>query len=191
MTMHLNEDNLFLLLKAIRFASLKHNNHRRKDADESPYINHPIAVAETLWRIGNVRDMVTIIAGILHDTIEDTDTTPEELEKEFNHQICSVVEEVTDDKGLSKEDRKRLQIENAHGKSLPARHIKLADKICNIQDLAFSPPSNWSVNRQMEYIHWSRDVINEIRGTNANLEVYFDNLCSETEQVVRATKKGR
>jgi len=102
--MHMDQENLLMLLKAIRFASLKHNNHRRKDADESPYINHPIAVAEMLCRIGKVTDMATIIAGILHDTIEDTDTTPEDLQKEFNSQICSVVEEVTDDKGLSKED---------------------------------------------------------------------------------------
>jgi guanosine-3',5'-bis(diphosphate) 3'-pyrophosphohydrolase len=188
--MHMDQENLLLLLKAIRFASLKHNNHRRKDADESPYINHPIAVAEMLCRIGKVTDMATIIAGILHDTIEDTDTTPEDLQKEFNSQICSVVEEVTDDKGLSKEDRKRLQIENAHHKSLRARQIKLADKICNIQDLAVSPPSDWSEDRKIEYIRWSMDVINEIRGTNADLENYFDNLCSETEQLVKAPKKG-
>ena len=190
MTMRLNEDNLFLLLKAIRFASLKHNNHRRKDADKSPYINHPIAVAEMLWKTGHVRDMVTIIASVLHDTIEDTDTTPEELEKEFNLQICSVVKEVTDDKGLSKEERKRLQIENAHSKSLPARHIKLADKICNIHDLTLSPPANWSADRRMEYIRWAKDVINEMRGTNAELEKYFDNLCSETEQVIKGGEKG-
>ena len=188
--MHIGEENLLLLLKAIRFASLKHNNHRRKDADESPYINHPIAVAEMLCRIGKVTDMATIIAGILHDTIEDTDTTPEDLKKEFSSQICSVVEEVTDDKGLSKEDRKRLQIENANGKSLRARQIKLADKICNIQDLAVSPPSDWSEDRKIEYIRWSMDVINEIRGTNADLENYFDNLCSETEQLVKAPKEG-
>jgi len=189
--MQLDEEDLFLLLKAIRFASLKHNNHRRKDADESPYINHPIAVAEMLWRVGKVRDMATIISGILHDTIEDTDTTPEDLRKEFNSQICSVVEEVTDDKGLSKEDRKRLQVENAHHKSLRARHIKLADKICNIQDLAISPPSDWTMDRKIDYIRWSVDVINEIRGTNADLEMYFDSLCSETEQLVTAAKKGR
>ncbi len=84
----------------------------------------------------------------------------------------------------------RLQIENAHHKSLRARHIKLADKICNIQDLAISPPSGWSVDRKIEYIRWSMDVINEIRGTNADLENYFDNLCSETEQLVKAPKEG-
>ena len=97
---------------------------------------------------------------------------------------------MTDDKGLSKEDRKRLQIENAHHKSLRARQIKLADKICNIQDLAVSPPSGWSVDRKIEYIRWSMDVINEIRGTNADLENYFDNLCSKTEQLVKAPKEG-
>ena len=183
--MHLDDNSLSLLLKAIRFASLKHNNQRRKDTDASPYINHPIAVAETLWEIGAVRDMVTIISGILHDTIEDTDTTPEELGKEFNSEISLVVREVTDDKGLSKGDRKRLQVGNAHHKSLQAKHIKLADKICNIQDIATSPPSDWSTGRKREYIKWSKDVINEIRGTNEDLERYFDKLCTETELLLK------
>ncbi len=183
--MHLDDENLYLLLKAIRFASLKHNNQRRKDADASPYINHPIAVAETLWKIGSVRDMVTIISGILHDTIEDTDTTPEELRKEFNRDICLAVEEVTDDKNLSKDDRKRLQVKNAHHKSLRAKHIKLADKICNIQDIANFPPSNWSTDRKLAYIRWAKDVINEIRGTNAELERHFDKLCTETESLLK------
>ncbi len=188
--MHLDDNNLYLLLKAIRFASLKHNNQRRKDANASPYINHPIAVAETLWKIGTVRDMVTIISGILHDTIEDTDTTPEELRKEFSSEICLVVEEVSDDKNLSKGDRKRLQVENAHHISLQAKHIKLADKICNIQDIATSPPSDWATNRKLEYIKWSKDVINEIRGTNAELERCFDKLCAKTELLLGGVYSG-
>ncbi len=189
--MDLDDKSLYLLLKAIRFASLKHNNQRRKDADASPYINHPIAVAEMLWKIGTVRDMVTIISGILHDTIEDTDTTQEELRKEFNSEISLVVEEVTDDKSLSKGDRKHLQVKNAHHKSLQAKHIKLADKICNIQDIATSPPSGWSTDRKLEYIKWSKDVINEIRGTNTDLERYFDKLCAETEVLWRRNEEGR
>lgn len=182
--MHMEETSLSLLLKAIRFASMKHKNQRRKDLDASPYINHPIAVAETLWRIGRVRDMITIISGILHDTIEDTDATPEELETEFGQEIRSEVEEVSDEKGLPKDNRKRLQVENANHRSKRARQITLADKICNIQDIAACPPADWSADRKIEYIRWSRAVINEIRGTNPELERYFDNLCSETEQLI-------
>ncbi len=183
--MHLNEESLSLLLKAIRFASKKHNNQRRKDKETSPYINHPIAVAETLRRVGGVNDMITIISAILHDTLEDTDATSDELQEEFNSEIRSVVEEVSDDKNLSKADRKRLQVENAYEKSLNARHIKLADKICNIQDIITSPPSDWSRDRRKDYIKWSQDVVNKIRGTNPALERYFDNLCSETEQLFK------
>ncbi len=94
-------------------------------------------------------------------------------------------EEVTDDKSLSKGDRKRLQVENANHKSLRVKHIKLTDKACNIQDIATSPPSGWSMDRKLEYVKWSKDVINEIRGTNAELEKYFDELCSETETLLK------
>ena len=177
--MDLNEESLSLLLKAIHFASRKHNNQRRKDQETSPYINHPISVAETLWRVGQVRDMITIISGILHDTVEDTDATPDELQAEFNCEIRAVVEEVSDNKVLTKDDRKRLQVENAHHKSRAARHIKLADKICNIQDIIASPPKDWSKGRKMEYVRWSQAVVNRIRGTNTALETYFDELCSE------------
>jgi len=182
--MDLNEDSLSLLLKALRFASGKHNTQRRKDKKTSPYINHPIAVAETLWRVGQVREIATIISGILHDTIEDTDAEPDELQREFGSQIRRVVEEVSDDKNLSKSDRKRLQVENAHLKSLAARQIKLADKICNIQDIVTSPPSDWSVNRKMEYIIWSQDIVDRIRGTNSHLEKYFDDLCDKAKQLL-------
>ena len=188
---HSEELSLSLLLKAIRFASLKHKDQRRKDPGASPYINHPIAVAETLWRIGRVRDMATITSGILHDTLEDTETTSEELQAEFGEEIRSVVEEVSDDKGLSKADRKRLQVENANHRSRRARHIKLADKICNIQDIADCPPPDWTMDRKIEYIRWSRAVINEIRGTNAALETYFDSLCVETEQRIKTSESSK
>ena len=150
--MEMREEEISVLLKAIHFAAQKHRNQRRKDVEASPYINHPIAVAETLWRTGGVRDMITIVAGVLHDTIEDTETTPEELEKEFGGRVRSVVEEVSGDKSLPREKRKHLQIEEARHKSLHAKHVKLADKICNVQDIIKSPPSGWSLGRRREYI---------------------------------------
>ena len=177
--MDLKGDSISTLLKALRFASEKHKMQRRKDSKESPYINHPIAVAETLLRVGRVEDFVTIIASILHDTLEDTDTTPRELEKEFGEAIRSVVEEVSDDKSLEKDDRKRLQIENAPYKSDRAKLIKLADKICNIKDIIESPPSDWSMDRKRKYISWAREVVNQIRGTNAELEKSFDKAWSD------------
>src|SRR5438270_4697478 len=131
---------LALLLKALAFAAHKHRDQRRKDARASPYINHPIALANVLRNEGNIADPLVICAALLHDTIEDTETTPEELEREFGKRVRDVVLEVTDDKLLPKKERKRLQIEHAPHLSRAAKLVKLADKICNLRDVADSPP---------------------------------------------------
>ena len=177
--MESDEGNISTLLKAIRFAAEKHRNQRRKDQEASPYINHPIAVAEILFQQGGVMDIVTLVGGILHDTIEDTETTLEELETHFGGEVRAVVQEVSDDKNLPKEERKRLQIENAKDASERARLIKLVDKICNLQDIIASPPANWAVDRKRKYVEWARSVIEQIRGTNSDLERHFDGLCQE------------
>jgi guanosine-3',5'-bis(diphosphate) 3'-pyrophosphohydrolase len=176
--MALPSDDLSLVLKALHFAADKHRAQRRKDAEASPYINHPIAVAETLASVGGVRDAVTIAAAILHDTIEDTETTGEELERIFGAEIRAVVEEVTDDTTLPPEVRKRLQVERARHKSPRARLVKLADKICNVRDLVEAPPAGWSAERKRRYIDWAGAVIDEVRGSNAALEARFDELCA-------------
>lgn len=132
--------NLPLLLKAAHFAAHKHHGQRRKDADATPYINHPIEVADLLATIGKVTDVKTLCAALLHDTIEDTQTTAEELEREFGGEITSIVLELTDDKSLPKDERKLLQVRNAAKKSTSARLIKLGDKISNIRCLIDSPP---------------------------------------------------
>lgn len=169
-------------LKAFRFAAQKHQHQRRKDERAVPYINHLIAVAETLWEVGEIRDIDTIVAGILHDTLEDTDTSPDELADTFGARVCSIVEEVTDDKDLAKQLRKRLQIEHAGHATLEARQVKLADKICNVHDLIESPPASWSWERQREYVNWAEKVINGLRGSNKQLEQYFDEICHQVRQ---------
>src|SRR5262245_14017517 len=100
------------LLEALEFASIRHRDQRRKDREASPYINHPIAVARALWLAG-VRDPTTLIAAILHDTIEDTRTTHDEIARQFGDAVAAVVSEVTDDKSLPKQERKQRQIEHA------------------------------------------------------------------------------
>ncbi|MEW5831022.1 MAG: HD domain-containing protein [Chloroflexota bacterium] len=162
------------LLKAIRFAAEKHRNQRRKDNDHSPYINHPIQVAETLWEVGGVRDPSTLVAAVLHDTLEDTDTSPEEIRQRFGQEVLDLVLEVSDDKRLPKAERKRLQILHAPGISPRAKNIKLADKICNIRDLIDTPPADWPVRRQREYLRWAGKVVAGLRGTNLALEELFD-----------------
>ena len=176
----MSEDTLFqaaeisLLLDALRFAAEKHRYQRRKDSKASAYINHPIQAAEILWRIGEVREMSTIIAALLHDTIEDTAATAEEIEQLFGKTVAAIVAEVTDDKQLPKAERKNLQILHAPHLSLAAKQLKLADKIANIYDLIHFPPQDWSVQRKQEYLAWTESVVNQLRGCNPKMEVYYD-----------------
>jgi len=167
-------ENTGLLLNAIRFSAEKHRHQRRKDNAQSPYINHPIEVAQLLWDVGGVRNIDVLLAAILHDTIEDTHTYPEEIRDNFGDEVLSLVLEVTDDKSLPKNERKRLQIENASHKSMSAKLIKLGDKCCNIRDLLALPPENWSFERRREYLLWAEQVVAGLRGTNEALEDYFD-----------------
>ena len=167
-------NDIQLILKAASFAAEKHRMQRRKDVEASPYINHPLALADIISNEGGVDDVVTICAALLHDTVEDTETSIEELEREFGKEISLVVDEVTDDKTLPKLERKRLQIEHAATSSYKAKMVKLADKICNLRDVAACPPEGWSLERKREYFDWSKAVIEQLRGTNVALEQLFD-----------------
>jgi GTP diphosphokinase / guanosine-3',5'-bis(diphosphate) 3'-diphosphatase len=180
--MYTDEKQISLLLTAIKFSANKHRNQRRKGIDASPYINHPIDVADILWRIGSVRDIDTIVAAILHDTLEDTDATPSEIEALFGEEVLSLVQEVTDDKTLPKEERKRLQVVTAHHKSPAAKLIKLADKISNINDIGNSPPQEWSLERRLNYLDWADKVVLGLRGANRALEEHYDEAIRRTRR---------
>jgi guanosine-3',5'-bis(diphosphate) 3'-pyrophosphohydrolase len=162
------------LLKALAFAADKHRDQRRKDEGASPYINHPIAVATVLAAEGDVSDEVTLIAAALHDTVEDTETTFEELEEHFGSDVTGLVRELTDDKSLEKAERKRLQIEHAPKLSIRAKQLKIADKICNVRDVSDAPPADWPLNRRRDYLDWAMDVVAGCRGVNTKLDRVFD-----------------
>ena len=162
------------LLKAIAFAADKHRRQRRKDAEASPYINHPIAVATVLASEGDVSDEATLLAAVLHDTVEDTQTTFVELEEHFGSEVAGLVRELTDDKSLEKGERKRLQIEHARESSIRAKQVKIADKICNVRDITVSPPADWPLQRRREYLTWSEKVVAGCRGVNPKLDQAFD-----------------
>ena len=164
------------LLEAISFAAEKHRSQTRKDADGTPYINHPIKVALTLMEIGKESDPDLLVAAILHDTIEDTETHPNEIAEKFGRTVLDIVLEVTDDKTLPKEERKRLQVSNASKKSPLARKLKLADKICNVDDIVNRPPNNWTVERKLQYLKWAEDVLAGLRGANPALECKLEEL---------------
>ena len=168
------EKELALLFRALAFAAHKHRDQRRKDAEASPYNNHPIALAEVLAGEGGVTDVEVLAAALLHDTIEDTDTTAAELEGQFGSRITGMVVEVTDDEALPKAEKKRLQIEHAPGLSPGAKLVKLADKICNLRDVADRPPAKWELQRRQEYFEWAKRVIDGLRGAHPGLEAAFD-----------------
>jgi len=168
------EEKTGILLTAIHFSADRHRDQRRKDTLKSPYINHPIEVAELLWRVGGIRDQAVILAAILHDTIEDTETAPDEIRSLFGEEVLGLVLECTDDKSLTYMDRKRLQIETTPHKSTKAKLVKLADKTCNIHDLNQSPPRWWPKIQKREYLLWSQKVVAGLRGTNKDIEALYD-----------------
>jgi len=175
-------NNLTTLIHAINFAAKKHRRQKRKGADEEPYINHPLEVLNLLTSIGKVEDFNVLIAAVLHDTIEDTETTEEEISKLFGAKVCKMVLELTDDKTLPKAERKQLQIEHAPHISKGAKQIKLCDKISNIRDILENPPDGWSIQRRTAYVEWGEQVVAGLRGVNKNLEKCFD------ETVARVSK---
>lgn len=162
------------LLETIRFAAEKHRHQRRKDKAASPYINHPIALAALLNAVGAVEDLAILQAAILHDTVEDTDTSYEELVAHFGVKVADIVMEVTDDKHLEKAQRKAQQIERAPHASREAAFVKLADKTCNLLDVASSPPDRWTLERRQEYFDWARQVVDRLPRVSEPLLAAFN-----------------
>jgi guanosine-3',5'-bis(diphosphate) 3'-pyrophosphohydrolase len=164
------------VIDAIAFAAQKHRHQRRKDVHASPYINHPIELVQVLVSEAGVLDTAVLVAAILHDTIEDTQTTEQEIAARFGSAIASVVLELTDDKNLPKLQRKAAQVARAAAATRNARLVRLADKICNLRDVADSAPVGWSVARCREYFDWARSVVDGMRGTHTVLEALFDEI---------------
>ena len=171
-------------VKAVAFAADKHRNQRRKDAEASPYINHPIELANVLANESSVGDVTVLCAAVLHDTIEDTDTTSEELQAIFGPKVAAVVMEVTDDKSLEKSVRKQRQVEHAPHISKEAKLVKLADKICNLRDILASPPADWTAERKQNYFEWAAKVVAGLRGVHPGLESVFDGLLARQADLV-------
>jgi guanosine-3',5'-bis(diphosphate) 3'-pyrophosphohydrolase len=176
------------LLSAIAFAAEKHRFQKRKDTEGTPYINHPIQVALTLLEVGEETNEDLLVAAILHDTVEDTQTTPHEIVEKFGPAVLSLVLEVTDDKNLPKEERKKLQVRNASHKSELARKLKLADKICNVSDIIHHPPGNWSQERKQHYLTWAEDVLSGLAGTHLKLEQKLQELIREGRKIFESER---
>lgn len=177
--MTFEESELKLLLKTLAFAAHKHREQRRRNVEASPYINHPIQVANILCNEGHVTDVEVICAALLHDTVEDTETTEAELRDAFGAAITGIVMDVTDDKSLGKQARKEQQVEHAAQIRDQAKLVKLADKISNLRDVANDPPAGWDLGRRREYFDWGKRVIDRLRGVHPVLEALFDEVYAE------------
>lgn len=164
------------VLAAVRFAAERHSRQRRKGIDAEPYVNHLIEVADLLARASGPADPQLVMAGVLHDTIEDAGVTLAELEERFGPVVAALVAEVTDDKKLEKAERKRLQVENAPRLSRRAQAIGLADKISNVRSVLEKPPFTWTLNRRREYIAWAGDVVAGFQEPNPFLLAEFRRL---------------
>jgi GTP diphosphokinase / guanosine-3',5'-bis(diphosphate) 3'-diphosphatase len=174
-------NNTKILLEAAAFAAKKHTGQKRKGKEGDPYINHPLEVAALLASAGGVDDTDVLTAALLHDTVEDTGTTREEIAERFGPRAADIVMEVTDDKSLPKQERKRLQIEHAPHLSHGAKLVKLADKISNIRDVLERPAEDWDDQRRREYVEWGKSVVAGLRGVSAGLEAEFDSLAARAE----------
>jgi guanosine-3',5'-bis(diphosphate) 3'-pyrophosphohydrolase len=150
------------LLTALEFAAHKHRHQRRKGANASPYINHPIAMARLLSVEGGVTDVKTLMAAVLHDTIEDSETSYDERRDHFGRKVDDVAAAVTDVMSLPTARRKALQIEHAPHASKRAAPLKLADKTCNLRDMAHHPPAGWPLARRRQYFDWARAVVDAL-----------------------------
>jgi (p)ppGpp synthase/HD superfamily hydrolase len=162
------------IARALDFAARKHAGQRRKGLKAEPYVNHLTEVALLLAEASDGADPGLVMAGLLHDTIEDTETTRAELAEAFGEDVASLVAEVTDDPGLPRDERKRRQVETAPAKPARARMIKLADKIANLRSIAVSPPVGWSGRKKREYVSWAREVAAACGPTSERLEALFE-----------------
>jgi len=174
-----------LVQKAAQFAAQKHKGQIRKGRDECPYIDHLKSVARVIAEVGDIEDPEILAAAWLHDTLEDTETTPEELEANFDKRVRQLVEEVSDDKSLPKDERKQMQIQHAPTLSQDAVLIKLGDKISNIIDVTNTPPINWNLERRKKYLDWAEMVIDNCPKVNTALEQHFAEVLKKGRRTLR------
>jgi (p)ppGpp synthase/HD superfamily hydrolase len=167
-------DSVRHILAAAHFAAEKHAQQKRKGENGEPYFNHLLEVAELIAASSPHLDVELVMAAFLHDTVEDTGVTLQELEQRFGKDVADLVAEVTDDKSLPKETRKQLQVEHTPEKSPRAQTLKLADKISNLRAIIASPPVGWSPERKQQYFEWARQVVSGIASPNEFLKSEFD-----------------
>jgi len=178
-------NDLILILKAASFAAEMHRGQLRKDAESTAYINHPLNVTRILAEEGGIVDAEILACALLHDTIEDTETSKEELALHFGERIASIVAELTDDKTITdKDERKRLQVFNAPHKSAAAALVKLADKTANVRDVGSRPAVGWTIARRLEYLDWAQRVVGALPVREHRLNEIFNESVSNSRRLI-------
>lgn len=184
-------DTLTVVLKAAERAAHWHATQRRKGAAREPYVNHLLEVARLVAEATGGQDEALVVAALLHDAVEDQEVSRAAIVQEFGEDVASLVMEVTDDKRLPHQERKRLQVLHAPGRSPRAALLKLADKTSNLTALAISPPANWSAGRRLDYVQWARDVVAGLVVENAWLQERFADAADAAERAARAAVQDR
>jgi hypothetical protein len=184
------DEEALMLVRTIQFAAEKHKSQRRKGEAAEPYINHLSEVASLLATHTRGKDVNLIAAGLLHDTLEDTETTYDELVSHFGKDVADLVQEVTDDKSLPKRERRRLEVLSTPTKSERAKALKLADKISNVRSLVTSPPVGWPLDLKKSYIATAQNVAEGCAGTSPLLEKLFHETCEETLKALDSKPAG-
>ena len=177
-------NGLVTVMRAADAAARWHVKQRRKGAAQEPYVTHLLEVARLVAEATAGADVNLIAAALLHDAIEDQAITREEIASQFNDDVASLVVEVTDDKALPKAERKRLQIEHAPDLTPRAKILKFADKISNLRSLATSPPADWPMQRGIDYVTWTTEVVQGLRGASDLLEQEFDRAAAHAERTI-------
>lgn len=168
---------------ALTFSAQKHKDQRRKGSLNIPYVNHPIEVSNLLARTVGTDDLLLLTAAVLHDTLEDTKTNPEEIRSLFGEEVLSVVQEVTDNMSLSKEIRKAKQVEKAYMLSNRAKLIRVADKVCNVIDI-LKTKYHWTNSQKRDYVRWCIQVVNQCKGINKDLDQVFINAIYFSKEIL-------
>jgi GTP diphosphokinase / guanosine-3',5'-bis(diphosphate) 3'-diphosphatase len=177
------------LLEALQFAAIQHQYDRRAGYDRLPYINHLIKVTNCLANRIGIKDEALLLAAVLHDVVEDTDVTVEQLERRFGGEVAAIVEELTDDMSLPYGKRKRLQVEQAGKLSPKARVIRLVDKASNLRDI-FNYPLDWTVEKKAAYLDNAIAVAERIKGDHPKLDAWFDETAAWAKQQLQAQQSA-
>ncbi|MFZ9848658.1 MAG: HD domain-containing protein [Flavobacteriales bacterium] len=165
--------NLQLLFKALNYSAEQHKAQRRKGMESVPYINHPIKVTNIITQFIPDASDDLICAAILHDVVEDTDATIDDIKNKFGDAIASIVQEVTDDKSISKAESRRKQIENAPKLSYNAKIIRVCDKISNVRDICGENIPDWDYKTKIEYLNWAEQVVYALDKFHEELQFAF------------------